>query len=134
MNIILIAKESSGFEHRKELFAGGYSFYDKKRYSYEYYLSGNWRETGFHVVGKNKNSQEIERGMVKIEDLNIVLPDLLEKEDYKRLINLVKEKISSNEIEISKCGEDLKGILNFQILSDENVMLKNILSKLKFYE
>ena len=66
MNIILIAKKSSGYEEGKEVFCGGCSFYDKKRYSYEYYVRGGWKNQGFFVVGKDSQTGEILQSVVSI--------------------------------------------------------------------
>jgi hypothetical protein len=131
MYIILIAKKGSGFVEGSEVYSGTYSFYDKKRISYEYYVRGNGKLRGYFVIGITPETNEIERKVLSENEVEVIVPDKIEMNEYTILKSLVEKERSSllhkqSEITITDISDTIQNQEIKNSISDLDVVLEKL--------
>lgn len=111
--VIILAKESSGYPRGTELYNGTSSFYDKVRFKYQQ-LGGNLQ---ISVVGEIDG--EVVRKFVNIGDVDIVTRDILTYYEKKMLAQLIDEKINSIKAEIEFDGSEYKELI--KVVADDEI-------------
>ena len=111
--VIILAKESSGYPRGSELYNGTSSFYDKRRFKYQQ-LKGH---IPISVVGEIDG--EVVRKFVNVSDVDIVTKDILTYYEKKILVQLIDEKINSIGAEIEFGASEYKELI--KVVADDEI-------------
>lgn len=111
--VIILAKESSGYPRGSELYNGTSSFYDKVRFKYQ-----QLRENLLiSVVGEIDG--EVVRKFVKIGDIDIVTKSTITDYEKKIIGQLIDEKINSIKAEIEFDDSEYKELI--KVVADNEI-------------
>lgn len=111
--VIILAKESSGYPRGTELYNGTSSFYDKRRFKYQQ-LKGH---IPISVVGEIDG--EVVRKFVKIGDIDIVTKSTITDYEKKIIGQLIDEKINSIKAEIEFDDSEYKELI--KVVADNEI-------------
>ena len=111
--VIILAKESSGYPRGSELYNGTSSFYDKVRFKFQQ-LRGN---LPISVVGEIDG--EVVRKFVKIGDIDIVTKSTITDYEKKIIGQLIDEKINSIKAEIEFDDSEYKELI--KVVADNEI-------------
>jgi hypothetical protein len=111
--VIILAKESSGYPRGTELYNGTSSFYDKRRFKYQQ-LKGN---IPISVVGEIDG--EVVRKFVKIGDIDIVTKSTITDYEKKIIGQLIDGKINSIKAEIEFDDSEYKELI--KVVADNEI-------------